>query len=250
MCSRNPSRSSSTPTRKVSSRSLRDPDTLARVLGDPRNPGLEHRIGGLEKDRDTGHISYDARQPSPDDQAAGGRKCSGIARDIPKAAKSRSRAESAQVAIGVGRRLGLDVRRDQPGRAERTVVEGSAKCRTHSPPQHLAASRRARRPASSRIRTSVLVPELNNGQLVKLLRSRVFSRCRQSLTKVSGQPFRIGELVEAIRRAVAIGEQHEPQRATRKNTHARTSLPIRKCVGVPAAGTTRSWLPCSAPYRV
>ena len=38
---------------------LRDDDTLARAWAVPGTPGLEHRIGGLEKDYDTGNISYD-----------------------------------------------------------------------------------------------------------------------------------------------------------------------------------------------
>ena len=44
---------------------------------------------------------------------------------------------------------------------------------------------------------SVLVPELNNGQLVKLLRAEYLVDA-ESLTKIAGQPFRIGELVEAV----------------------------------------------------
>ena len=38
----------------------RDPETLARVWAKPGTPGLEHRIGGIEKDIDTGNISYDS----------------------------------------------------------------------------------------------------------------------------------------------------------------------------------------------
>ena len=44
---------------------------------------------------------------------------------------------------------------------------------------------------------SVLVPELNNGQMVKLLRAEYLIDA-ESLTKVAGQPFRIGELVDAV----------------------------------------------------
>src|SRR5437879_13897759 len=61
---------------------LRDPETLARPWVKPGTPNLEHRIGGLERDYDSGHISYD-----PDNHArmtkARADKIAGIARDIP-----------------------------------------------------------------------------------------------------------------------------------------------------------------------
>jgi 2-oxoglutarate ferredoxin oxidoreductase subunit alpha len=61
---------------------LRDPETLARPWVKPGTPHLEHRIGGLEKDYDSGHISYD-----PDNHARMTKtradKIAGIARDIP-----------------------------------------------------------------------------------------------------------------------------------------------------------------------
>src|SRR5207237_10098073 len=61
---------------------LRDPVTLARAWAVPGTPGLEHRIGGLEEDYDTGHISYD-----PDNHARMTRtraaKIPGIASGIP-----------------------------------------------------------------------------------------------------------------------------------------------------------------------
>src|SRR5437879_10622432 len=61
---------------------LRNPETLARPWVKPGTPQLEHRIGGLERDYDSGHISYD-----PDNHArmtkARADKIAGIARDIP-----------------------------------------------------------------------------------------------------------------------------------------------------------------------
>ncbi len=61
---------------------LRDPETLARVWAVPGTPGLEHSIGGLERDHDSGHISYDPEnhQRMTDVRAA---KIAGIANDIP-----------------------------------------------------------------------------------------------------------------------------------------------------------------------
>src|SRR3954453_17784341 len=62
---------------------LRDPETLARPWAVPGTPGLEHRIGGLEKAADTGAISYD---PENHDLMVRMRaqKVAGIAADIPE----------------------------------------------------------------------------------------------------------------------------------------------------------------------
>src|SRR5439155_432125 len=61
---------------------LRDPETLARAWARPGTPGLEHRIGGLEKDYDTGHISYDPENHARMTRARA-EKIAGIANDIP-----------------------------------------------------------------------------------------------------------------------------------------------------------------------
>ena len=62
---------------------LRDPETLARAWAIPGTPGLEHRIGGLEKENVTGNISYD-----PDNHdlmvRLRAQKVAGIANDIPE----------------------------------------------------------------------------------------------------------------------------------------------------------------------
>ena len=72
----------------------RDPETLARPWAIPGTPGLEHRIGGLERDYDTGNVSYDPdnHQRMTDARAA---KIDGIAREFPpqdRGAWQRSRS--------------------------------------------------------------------------------------------------------------------------------------------------------------
>src|SRR3990172_7761092 len=80
---------------------LRDPGTLARVWAVPGTPGLEHSIGGLERDHDSGHISYDPEnhQRMTDTRAA---KIAGIADDIPlqRVAQGDERGKLAVVGWG------------------------------------------------------------------------------------------------------------------------------------------------------
>ena len=87
---------------------LRDPDTLARPWAIPGTPGLEHRVGGIEKADRTGNISYD---PDNHDFMVRTRqaKIDGIARTIAAAGGRRPRRGRA----GTGHRLGIDLRNDR-----------------------------------------------------------------------------------------------------------------------------------------
>ncbi len=62
---------------------IRDPETLARPWAPPGVPGLEHRIGGLEKADGTGNVSYDADEPRDGWSSLRAAKIAGIAKDIP-----------------------------------------------------------------------------------------------------------------------------------------------------------------------
>jgi 2-oxoglutarate ferredoxin oxidoreductase subunit alpha len=165
----------------------RDPDTLARPWAIPGTPGLEHRIGGLEKADGTGNVSYD-----PDNHdlmvRLRARKVAGIAADIPE----------------------LDV--DDPEGAELLVLGWGG---TYGP--ITAAVRRVRRDGKKVAQAhlthlnpfprntgevlqrypKVLVPEINLGQLVKLVRAE-FLVDAAGYHRVSGRPFRSDELAEAI----------------------------------------------------
>jgi len=165
----------------------RDPETLARPWALPGTPGLEHRIGGLEKADVTGSISYD-----PDNHDLMTRlraaKVAGIARDIPL----------------------LEV--DDPDGA-RTLVLGWGS--TYGPIG--AAVKRVRRdghriaqahlhylnpfPSNTgeilRRYEKVLVPEMNLGQLLKLVRAE-FLVDAVGFNRVRGLPFKASELAEAI----------------------------------------------------
>ncbi len=84
---------------------LRDPKTLGRVWAVPGTPGLEHRIGGIEKDYDTGHISYEPEnhQRMTDTRAA---KIDGIANDIPLQAVALGEDRGKLAVVGWGSTYG------------------------------------------------------------------------------------------------------------------------------------------------
>jgi 2-oxoglutarate ferredoxin oxidoreductase subunit alpha len=168
---------------------LRDPKTLARNWAVPGTPGLMHRIGGLEKDYDSGHISYapDNHERMVKTRAA---KIAGIADDIPEQ-KIEVGADTGKLLIlGWGSTYGSIREAVQRCRA-RGLDVSHAHVRYMNPfPKNLGdILRRFDR---------VLVPELNNGQLVKMIRSQYLVPA-ESLAKIQGQPFKIAELEDRIR---------------------------------------------------
>ena len=168
---------------------LRNPDTLARPWVKPGTPQLEHRIGGLERDYDTGHISYD-----PDNHArmtnARADKIAGIARDIPLQEVAMGNDHGELAVVGWGSTFGPIQQAVKIARDEGRDV-AHIHLRYVSPfPRNLGALlQRYKR---------VLVPEMNNGQLVRLLRAEYLLPA-ESLPKVTGKPFRVTEIAQAIR---------------------------------------------------
>jgi 2-oxoglutarate ferredoxin oxidoreductase subunit alpha len=166
---------------------VRDPETLARQWALPGTPGLEHRIGGLEKEDVTGNISYD-----PDNHdfmtRLRAQKVAGIAAGIPE----------------------LEV--DDPDGAELLVLGWGGTYGSIA-----AAVRRVRRDGGSvahahlrylnpfprntgdvlRSYDRVLVPEMNLGQLLKLIRAE-FLVDAIGYNRVRGVPFRSSEVADAI----------------------------------------------------
>src|SRR5213083_2189916 len=167
---------------------LRDLKTLSRPWARPGTPGLEHRIGGLEKDYDTGHISYD-----PENHARMTRtraaKIAGIANDIPPQRAALGADHGAIAVVGWGSTYGAihqAVRRARQGGLDASHVH----LRYLNPfPRNLGELlRRFHR---------IVVPELNNGQLVQLLRAAYLVPA-EGLNKVQGKPFKVSEISEAI----------------------------------------------------
>ena len=162
---------------------LRDADTLARPWAVPGTPGLEHRIGGLEKADGRGSISYD---PDNHDRMVRLRaaKIDGIA--VPDVEVDDPGGDAELLVLGWGSTYGPigagcpAGARDGPLRWPPRTCATSTRCR----PTSATCSRRYR---------TVLVPEMNLGQLSLLLRGRYLVDMK-SYTKVSGLPFKAEEL--------------------------------------------------------
>jgi 2-oxoglutarate/2-oxoacid ferredoxin oxidoreductase subunit alpha len=171
----------------------RNPDTLARPWAIPGTPGLEHRIGGLEKQDVTGNINYEPlnHENMVRIRAA---KVAGIVQDIPDAAPagdpdgdllivawgsthgSITAAVRAQRALG--RRIGhLHLRHLNPLPANLAEVFKRYK--------------------------KILVPELNMGQLLWLLRAKYLVDA-EGLNKIQGRPFKQSELEQKIEEVLGL----------------------------------------------
>jgi 2-oxoglutarate ferredoxin oxidoreductase subunit alpha len=165
----------------------RDPLTLARPWATPGTPGLEHRIGGLEKQDGSGVVTYDSENHRHMVQLRA-RKIEGIAKDIP-AATVDGEASGDLLVVGWGSTYGAIV-----GAVRQARAEGHAVSHLHL--RHLF-------PFAENVESvlrgfrRILVPENNSGQLANLLRSR-FLLPVVSLPKVEGRPFFIRELRNAI----------------------------------------------------
>ena len=168
---------------------LRDTATLARPWAVPGTVGLEHRIGGLEKDYDSGHISYDADNHQRMTLARAA-KIAGIARDIPLQTVASGPDNGPLVVVGWGSTYGTIHEAARRARDEGLVVSHvHVRYLNPFPPNLGDLLRRFDR---------ILVPELNNGQLVALLRAAYLVPA-EGLNKVAGKPFKVAEILEAIR---------------------------------------------------
>jgi 2-oxoglutarate ferredoxin oxidoreductase subunit alpha len=165
----------------------RDKDTLARAWVVPGTPGLEHRIGGIEKDALTGNISY-----APDNHEkqtkVRAEKIERVARDIGEL--DLSGAESGEVLlIGWGGTYGA-LRQAQQQIAAQGKSVSHAHLRWLSPLE----------PGLAKIIHNfkrVIVAELNMGQLRSVLRG-TFLIDAIGLNKIQGQPFKVREVLDAI----------------------------------------------------
>ena len=173
----------------------RDPKTLARKWAIPGTPGLEHRIGGLEKADITGNVSYD-----PDNhhrmQLLRQAKVARIADDItPLEVFGPERGDL--LILGWGSTYG----------AIRSAVErlqGQGKSIAHAHLRHLNPF-----PANTekvlRSYRRVLIPEVNLGQLSMLIRSQ-FLIDAEGYNRVRGKPFTIAEIVAQAERLLSLAD--------------------------------------------
>ncbi|MGD2135315.1 MAG: hypothetical protein PVF27_04100, partial [Gemmatimonadales bacterium] len=167
----------------------RDPETGARPWAVPGTPGLEHRVGGLERNATTGHISYDPanHQRMTDLRVA---KIAGIADDIPEQELQVGEPSGRLAVVGWGSTYGPIYQ------AVRQLVDaGHAVAHIHV--RYLHPFPRNLGELLEGFDT-VLVPEMNTGQLVTMLRSTYLVPA-EPLAKVTGKPFKVAEIVDAVR---------------------------------------------------
>jgi 2-oxoglutarate ferredoxin oxidoreductase subunit alpha len=176
---------------------LRDPETLARPWAVPGTPGLEHRIGGIEKADKTGNISYD---PDNHDFMVRTRqaKVDAIANELPPLVVDDPDGDAKVLVLGWGSTAG------PIGAACRNVRAAGAKV-AHLHLRHL-------NPFPNDLGTiltsydKVVIPEMNLGQLALLIRGKYLVDAI-SITQVKGLPFKADELAEQLRTVI----EHEGQ---------------------------------------
>jgi len=168
---------------------VRDDQTLSRGWAIPGTPNLEHQIGGLEKERETGHVSYDPENHQKMTEIRA-EKIQRITQDIPPTEINGPTSGDVLI-IGWGSTKGaIDTA------ANRMQAEGDAVSSVHL--RHLSPLPSDLDEIVDRF-DCVLVPELNNGQLLRVLRGR-YARSFEGLNKIQGQPFEAREVQGAIRR--------------------------------------------------
>jgi 2-oxoglutarate ferredoxin oxidoreductase subunit alpha len=166
---------------------LRDSATLARPWVRPGTPGLEHRIGGIEKQDVTGNISY---EPENHDHMVRTRaeKVRRVAQEIPPTSINGP-ATGDVLVVGWGGTYGAIT-----AAVEEAQMEGKGVASIHLrhlnplPPDLGQILRQYRR---------VLVPEINSGQLVRVLRAEYLVDA-VGYNRVSGMPLASQDILEAI----------------------------------------------------
>ena len=170
---------------------LRDPETLARPWAVPGTPGLQHRVGGIEKADRTGNISYD---PDNHDFMVRTRqaKVDGIARSIPPLEVDDPSGEARVLALGWGSTYGpIGAAARRVRRAGYPVAQAHLRHLNPFPANLGEVLARYDR---------VVIPEMNLGQLAQLVRSR-FLVDAISFTQVRGMPFlstELGDMLQGV----------------------------------------------------
>ena len=168
---------------------LRDGKTLARNWPVPGTPGLMHRIGGIEKSYDTGHISYDPENHHRMTKVRAA-KVDGIADDIPLQEVASGPSKGRLAVVGWGSTFGAINQA-----VERSLAAGLDVAHIHI--RHIWPLPRNLGDLLAGYE-KILVPEMNNGQLITVLRDR-FLVPAEGLNQISGLPFKVSDLEAAIR---------------------------------------------------
>ena len=170
---------------------LRDPATLARPWVRPGTPGLEHRIGGIEKQDVTGNISYEADNHDHMVRTRA-EKVRRVAQEIPPTTINGP-ATGEVLVVGWGGTYGAIT-----AAVEEAQMEGKSVAAVHLrhlnplPPDLGQILRQYGR---------VLVPEINSGQLVRVLRAEYLVDA-VGYNRVGGMPLASQDILEAINQLV------------------------------------------------
>ncbi|MFJ4987720.1 2-oxoacid:acceptor oxidoreductase subunit alpha [Streptomyces sp. NPDC088732] len=164
----------------------RDPETLARPWAVPGTPGLEHRIGGIEKQDGTGHISYD---PANHDHMVRTRQAKIDGIKVPDVTVDDHGGAARTLVVGWGSTYG-------PITAAVRRIRGAGGAVAQAHLRHLNPFPGNLGEVLKRY-DKVVVPEMNLGQLAHLLRAKYLVDAR-SHTQVTGLPFKAEQLAAAI----------------------------------------------------
>ncbi len=168
----------------------RDPRTLARPWAIPGTPGLEHRIGGIEKQDGTGNISYD---PANHDFMVRTRQAKIDGIEVPDLEVDDATGDAKLLVLGWGSTYGPITAAVRRLRAAGQSV-AQAHLRHLNPfPRNLGEVLRAY--------DRVVIPEMNLGQLATLVRAKYLVDAR-SFTQVNGMPFQAEQLATALQEAL------------------------------------------------
>jgi 2-oxoglutarate ferredoxin oxidoreductase subunit alpha len=166
---------------------VRDPETLARQWALPGTPALMHRIGGIEKEDGSGNISY---EPANHEAMVRIRaaKVAAVAKSIPPV-EVEGDADADLLVVGWGSTWGAIGAAVASTRSEGHRVKRVHLTHLNPFPSNLGEVLRSAK--------RIVVPEMNTGQLTKLLRAE-FLVPAEVLSKVQGQPFTAAEIKKCI----------------------------------------------------
>ncbi|MFI9826925.1 2-oxoacid:acceptor oxidoreductase subunit alpha [Streptomyces sp. NPDC051913] len=167
----------------------RDPQTLARPWAVPGTPGLEHRIGGIEKQDGTGNISYD---PANHDFMVRTRQAKIDGIDVPDVEVDDPH-EARTLVLGWGSTYGPIT-----AAVRRLRAAGESIAQAHL--RHLNPFPRNLGTVLRRY-DKVVIPEMNLGQLATLIRAKYLVDAH-SYNQVNGMPFKAEQLATALKEAI------------------------------------------------
>jgi 2-oxoglutarate ferredoxin oxidoreductase subunit alpha len=176
---------------------VRNAETLARAWAKPGTPGLEHRVGGLEKQYETGHISYDPANHHKMTKVRAD-KIQRIAQDVPEQGVELGETKGKMAVVGWGSTYGA-------------INQAVRRCRkagldvSHIHLRYMWPLPRNLEDLLGNFE-HVVVPELNNGQLSRLLRAEYLVPA-EPLDKIAGQPFRVSEIESFIKERLGEGNR-------------------------------------------